>query len=723
MTPDPQQATRSPRLEIDDERIGWVVFDDPDRPLNIFTPAVMEGLGEVLEEVEELGRQGRLRSVVFWSGKPDSFFAGADVSEIAAIESPEEGAMGSRRGQAVFARIEAIGIPTIAAIHGVCVGGGLELALACDYRLASDHDKTRLGLPEILLGILPAWGVTTRLPGLVGLRKALDLILSGKNLDPARARRAGLVDVVLPWPIFRDAVSGFARDRADGKETARRKGGLGGRLLDGTRPGQRLVLRQARKQVMRRTRGHYPAPLKVLEVVSASLGKPWARRFELEALAAGELIASSVSKNLIHVFHLREAARKGPRLPQASPATVRRIGVVGAGVMGGGIAQLAAHRGIDVRIKDIRHAAVTGALQHARSLFDGLVRRKRLDRREADQRMDRISAGLDWAGFATADLVVEAVVERMEVKRSVLAELEGVASEECVLTSNTSTLSIDGMAEALGRRDRFCGMHFFNPVHKMPLVEIIRGRRTADRTVATVYGLAVALGKVPVVVKDGPGFLVNRILGPYLNEACYLLAEGASIEAIDEAALDFGMPMGPLRLIDEIGIDVAGHAGAVLHEAFGERMAPAPPLAKLGESGRLGRKGGSGFYRYEKDREKGPDPEIYPLLAPTVPAERSPKDRREIRARLVLSMMNEAALVLEDGIVERAADVDLAMIMGTGFPPFRGGLLRYADQVHARVLVERLNGYRESLGARFEPAPVLLRLAREGRTFYQEFDG
>lgn len=724
MTREAPQAPRSPRLEVDDERIGWVVFDDPDRSLNVFTPTVMEGLEAVLEEVEELGRQGRLHVMVLWSGKPDSFFAGADVSEIAAIESPEEGAEASRRGQGVFARVEALGIPTVAAINGVCLGGGLELALACDHRLASDHPKTRLGLPEVLLGILPAWGGTTRLPSVVGLRKALDLILTGKNLDPARARSAGLVDVVLPWAIFRDAVTDFARDRGTGGGVPTRKRGLGARLIDGTRPGQRLVLRQARKQVMRRTRGHYPAPLKVLEVVSASLGKPPARRFELEARAAGELIASPVSKNLIHVFNLREDARKGSQvLSKAPAATVRSIGVVGAGVMGGGIAQLAAHRGIDARIKDIRHAAITGALRHARSLFDGLVRRKRLKRREADQRMDRISGGLDWAGFATVDLVVEAVVERMEVKRSVLAELEGVTTAECVLTSNTSTLSIDGMAEALARRDRFCGMHFFNPVHKMPLVEIIRGRRTADRTVSTVYALAVELGKVPVVVKDGPGFLVNRVLGPYLNEACYLLAEGASIEAIDDAALEFGMPMGPIRLIDEIGIDVAGHAGAVLHEAFGERMAPAPPLQKLGETGRLGRKGGSGFYRYEKDRDAGPDPTIYSLLAPSVPSERKPTDRKEIRARLVLSMMNEAALVLEDGIVDRAAAVDLAMIMGTGFPPFRGGLLRYADHVHPRVLVERLQGYRETLGVRFEPAPLLIRLAREGRTFYQEFDG
>jgi 3-hydroxyacyl-CoA dehydrogenase/enoyl-CoA hydratase/3-hydroxybutyryl-CoA epimerase len=710
----------TPRLEIDDDRVGWIIFDDPDRSLNVFTEQAMDGLSSVLDEVGGIAGQGRLTAVVMWSGKTDSFFAGADVSAIAAVEDPEEGAEASRRGQEVFSKVSGIAVPTIAAVHGVCLGGGLELALSCDFRVVSDHAKTQLGLPEVLLGILPAWGGTTRLPGVVGLQKALDMILTGRNLEARAALKSGLADAVLPWALFREKVADFARARAEAQPLPRPKRGVRDRVLDGTRPGRRLVLRQARKQVTRKTGGHYPAPLKVLEVVSASLGKPLSHGFELEARAAGELIAGSVSKNLIHVFHLREAARKGSGVESdAEPAPVNRMGVVGAGVMGGGIAQLAAHRGIEVRLKDIRHEAVTGALQHAKGLFDGLVRRRRLTPRKAEQRMERISGGLDWAGFQAADLVVEAVVERLEVKRAVLAEMEGVTREDAVLASNTSTLSIDAMSEALARRDRFCGMHFFNPVHKMPLVEVIRGKRTNDRTVATVYALALKMGKVPVVVGDGPGFLVNRILGPYLNEAAYLLGEGAAIEEIDGAALDFGMPMGPLRLIDEIGIDVAGHAGAVLQEAFGDRMAPAAPLVKLGETGRLGRKGGSGFYVYEKDRARGPDTSIYSLLAPTVPASRVSVDRKEIRARLVLSMVNEAALVLADGIVPRAEDVDLAMIMGTGFPPFRGGLLRYADHVHPRVLVERLRAYRAQLGPRFEPAPLLAHLAENGGTFYQ----
>jgi len=715
-------ATPNPRLDLDEQGVGWLVFDDPDRRLNIFTTDMMLGLSESLDQADQLAQAGRLNALVLWSGKRDSFFAGADVEAIETVEDPGTGAQAVREGQEVFQKVADLGVPTVAAIHGICLGGGLEISLACRHRVASDHDKTRLGLPEVLLGILPAWGGTTRLPRLVGLQKALDLILSGKNLDSKRALRAGLVDAVFPWGVFREAVQDFVADRVAGKPLNPRKRALTTRLLDETPVGRRIVLRQARKQVMKRTRGHYPAPLKVLDVMGATLSKSVARGLEAEVQAAGELLASGVSKNLIHVFHLREASRKQTGISgTVTPREVRQMGVVGAGVMGGGIAQLAAHRGVNVRLRDIQHEAITHALHHARGLFDGLVKRRRLTRLKATQEMDHISGGLDWSGFQASDLVVEAVVERLDVKRGVLAEVEAVTGRECILTSNTSTLSIDTMAEGLMRPDRFCGMHFFNPVHKMPLVEIIRGARTTDPTVATVYAFALRLGKVPVVVADGPGFLVNRILGPYLNEAGFLLGEGAPIALVDEVALDFGMPMGPLRLIDEVGIDVMRHAGETLQEAFGERMDPAPPLVKLGETGRLGRKGGLGLYLYEKGRDTGPDESLYALLAPTVPASRTSPDSQEVRRRLVLTMINEAALALEDGIVTTAAAVDLAMIMGTGFPPFRGGLLRYADLVHPKVLLERMEEYHQRFGVRFTPAPVLGQLARESRTFYQAF--
>lgn len=709
-----------PFLEVDTDGLARIVFDDPERRANVLTAPVMRRLAALLEEVGEGARGGRIRGLLVLSGKPDSFIVGADVDAIAAVEGPEEGVEAARLGQAIYQELEDLPIPTVAAIHGACVGGGLELALACRYRVASDAARTRLGLPEVQLGILPAWGGTTRLPRLVGLQNALDLLLTGRLVDPQRARRMGLVDAVLPAPIFRQAAHGFLRARMEGEPLSRPRRPLGRRLLEDTAPGRRIVLSRARRSVLEKTGGHYPAPLRILEVLRGGLGASLERALELEAEAAGELIASPVCRNLIHVFRLREAARKAEGV-EGEGSEVRRIGVVGAGVMGGGVAHLMAGHGVEVRIKDIRHEAVSSALRHARELFQKGVQRRKLSRREADAAMDRISGGLDYGGFGSLDLVVEAVVERMEVKQSVLREVESRVPDHCILATNTSTLSVDRMASVLSRPENFAGMHFFNPVDRMPLVEIIRGSRTSDRTVATIHRLAVRTGKVPVVVRDGPGFLVNRILGPYLNEAGHLLAEGASVEAVDAAARDFGMPMGPLRLLDEVGIDVARHAGEVLYEAFGERMAPSPPLLALRDTDRLGRKGELGFYRYEKGKEVGVDPGIYRILGRAVPPTRASMDAREIRARLVLAMVNEAARVLEDGIVASAADVDLGMIMGTGFPPFRGGLLRYVDALHPRTVVERLQEYAGRLGPRFRPADLLRELADSDGRFYHRF--
>lgn len=721
---DDQASHVSPGLDIDDDGVGWIVFDDPVRKLNVLAEPVMQRFAEVLDEVRDAVSSGGVKVVVIRSGKAGSFIAGADVEAIAALEDPVEAEAKVRLGQAIFMELEQLPVPTVAAIHGVCVGGGFEMALACRHRVLSDSPKTRMGLPEVMLGILPAWGGTTRLPRLIGLQAALDLLLTGKQIDARQAKRIGLAGEVLPAELFEEKVRDFALRSLDlprGASRPRRK--FLTRALDDTAPGRRLVLALAKKKVMASTGGHYPAPLRILEVLRDNLGRSVEKSLAAEAVAAGELIVSSVCKNLIHVFRLREDVRKrtGVDDPDVKPHSVRSVAVLGAGVMGGGIAQLAAYREIRVRMKDIRHEAVTGGLQHARSLFDKAVKRRKLTRRAADQRMEFISGGLDYAGFAGADLVVEAVVERMDVKRVVLRDTEGHVSDECIIATNTSSLSVDEMAEALERPERFCGLHFFNPVHRMPLVEVIRGTRTSDETVATVYAFALALGKVPVVVADGPGFLVNRILGPYLNEAGHLLQDGGTVEEIDSAAKAFGMPMGPLRLIDEVGIDVSSHAGQSFHEALGDRLAPAPALVALAASGRLGRKGGTGFYTYEKGREKGVDESVYADLGRAVPGQRGGLHEREIRRRLVVQMLNEAARILEEGIVDSAAAIDLAMIMGTGFPPFRGGLLRFADSLHLRAVLERARALQDEVGDRFAPPPLLEQLAREDRGFYEAF--
>jgi 3-hydroxyacyl-CoA dehydrogenase/enoyl-CoA hydratase/3-hydroxybutyryl-CoA epimerase len=664
---------------------------------------------------------GKIRGVLVRSAKPVSFIVGADVDAIAAIESPDEGAAAARLGQRIYLEIERLAIPTVAAIHGACLGGGTELSLACTYRVVSDHESTRIGLPEVQLGILPAWGGTTRLPRLLGLRSALDVLLTGEPVSSRRAKRIGLAEEVLPHAGFEGAARRFLETVLSDRRPRGRQRGPVTRVLEDTPPGRTAILWAARRQVAKRTGGHYPAPLRILDVLAKSLGQPMERALEAEAVAAGELIASSVSKNLIHVFRLRESAKKG--LGDAQPAEVTDLGVVGAGVMGGGIAQLAAYNGIRARLKDVRHEAVGQALHHAATLFAGAVDRGRLSERQADQGMERISGGLDYSGFGALDLVVEAVVERLDVKKSVLRELETQVPDHCVLATNTSSLSVDAMATELRRPARFLGMHFFNPVHRMPLVEVVRGKATSAAAVATVYELALRLGKVPIVVRDGAGFLVNRILGPYLNEAGHLVASGASIEDVDSTALAFGMPMGPLRLVDEIGIDIARHAGAALHQAFGDRLAPAAPLVAIAESGRLGRKGGLGFYRYENDRSTAVDPDVYPLLGLGRPAPGGGATREEIRDRLVLAMINEAARALAEGIAACAGDVDLGMIMGTGFPPFRGGLLRLADDEHPRTLVDRLKRYERSVGPRFAPAPTLHDLAQSDRKFYDAFPG
>jgi len=730
----------SPRLHITPSGMGHLVFDAPDRSVNVLTEGVMLHLREVLTQVQSEVAAGRLSSLLLVSTKPSSFIAGANIDGIAAVRTPEEGRQVAQLGQEIFLALAALPIPTMAAVHGTALGGGLEIALAARYRVVSDHPSTKLGLPEVQLGILPAWGGTTRLPRIIGLAPALDLILSGKTVSGKEALKLGIADDLLPATGFLASAEGLLALWAAGTPPPPRKRKLLSRLLEGNPLGRRFILTSAAKSVREKTGGHYPAPIRILEVIRESLSLSMERALEKEAEAAGELIASPTSKHLIHVFHLRERARKGGGIDLSAGVETARLGVVGAGVMGGGIAHLAASHGIQARLRDIRHEAVGQALRHASELFTSAARKRRITRRDAAQGMERISGGIDLVGFGQLQVVVEAVVEKMEVKKKVLSEVESLLSEEAILATNTSSLSIDEMATALQRPGRFLGMHFFNPVHRMPLVEIVRGEKTEEAAIATIFILTLKMGKVPVVVKDGPGFLVNRVLTPYLNEAGFLLGEGASVEDIDRAATEFGMPMGPLRLIDEIGIDVMHHVGNILHRGLGERLAPAPALIALHASGRLGKKGGLGLYSHGKDSKEAVDPEIYTILGLSGGGARSADEAgapssgarsleaRSVRPssgetqdRLVLAMVNEAARTLEDGIAASAGEVDLAMIMGTGFPPFRGGLLRYADEVGVSTLLERLKGYEKSAGPRFTPAPLIQRLAEEGRGFYDAF--
>jgi 3-hydroxyacyl-CoA dehydrogenase / enoyl-CoA hydratase / 3-hydroxybutyryl-CoA epimerase len=705
-------------LQIDDDGFALLTFDLPGEKVNKLSSFVMEELARAIETLE---RSAGVRSLLLQSGKSDIFIAGADVREIENVGDADGGRRASKLGQELFERFARLPFTTTAAIHGACLGGGTELALACDYRVISDGTKTRIGLPEVQLGILPAWGGTQRLPRLVGIRAGLDLILTGRTLDGRRAGKIGLADAVVPSPIFSSWAQEFARGKTGTRKPRphTRSGGLTNLALERNPAGRALVFRSARDGILKKTHGHYPAPLEALAAVEEGWGKAMPEALAIENRHFGNLIGTPVQKNLLRIFFWSEEIKKETGVDGGADrgGEVTHVGVLGAGVMGGGIAQLAADRGLPVRMKDIAPEALGHGYAAASRVWEERIRRRRMSRRDYQARMALISGGLDYAGFPLCEVTIEAVVEKLSVKQTVLAEWEDAVSDASIFASNTSTLPIRDIAARARHPERVIGMHFFNPVHRMPLVEVIRSERTSEDVTATVFSFARSLGKTPVVVKDAPGFLVNRVLAPYLSEALRLLREGIAMDVVDAAMEKFGMPVGPIALLDDVGIDVAVKGGHTMAAAFPERLPLAEGFDALPESGRFGRKSRKGFYRYQGGSRKGPDPEAYRILGvePARPASRPPE---EIVERLVLPMINEAAFCLMESIVPSPAKLDLAMIFGTGFPAFRGGLLRYADVFGLDRVAARLEALREALGPRFSPAPLIQDLARWQGKFY-----
>ena len=703
-------------LEIEEGGLGVLTFDLPGEKVNKFSREVLTELSGLVGRLE---KEPRVRALVVESGKPDIFIAGADVKEFTRTKR-EEAREGVAVVQALFERVARLPYPVVAAINGVCLGGGTELALACDWRVMSDARKAQVGLPEVRLGIFPAWGGCTRLPKLVGLQSALDLILTGKSLDAKRAKRIGLVDEAVPAAIFDEWARAFAREQigqVKPPRSMRKPLGIAEKLLEATPLGRRIVFGKAREGVIKQTGGRYPAPLAALAVIEEGYGKPVEAGFAAEASHIGNIFGGDVQKNLLALFFLTEDVKKetGVDDPSVKPRAVERVGVLGAGVMGGGIAQLAADKDLPARMKDIDPKALGHGYAAAAAVFQEQVAKRRLAPRDMAKKMGLLSGTLDYSGFARCEVTIEAVVEKLAVKRAVLKEWEAAVPKTAIFASNTSTLPISEIASGAAVPSRVVGMHFFNPVHRMPLVELIRGRETSDETVATIFALAKTFGKTPVVVRDAPGFLVNRILGPYLSEAVRLVLEGCRIEDVDRALTDFGMPVGPLALLDDVGLDVAAKAGEVMQAAFPARMRMSGEEA-LAAAGRLGRKNGKGFYEYEGGKRRGPAPQAYELLEVRTP-ETSSLPAEVIEARCVLPMVNEAAHCLEDRIVRDASKLDLAMIFGTGFPPFRGGLLRYADSLGLDRVFARLDDLAERLGPRFAPADLIQSLANSGKTF------
>ncbi|HEX3130177.1 MAG TPA: 3-hydroxyacyl-CoA dehydrogenase NAD-binding domain-containing protein [Thermoanaerobaculia bacterium] len=700
-----------------EDGIAWLVLDDPAKKVNTLSTRLFEWFEEQIERVE----RERPEALVILSGKPDGFVAGADIEELKTLSKPEDVLAMLQRGHELMNRLAALPFRTVAAIHGACLGGGLELALACRHRVATEHPKTKLGLPEVQLGLIPGLGGTQRLPRLIGVPAALDLILTGRQVDARKAKHLGLVDDTCHPADLRSAAERWA----GGGGKAKPPGGLLGwsrkatDLVSRSPLADRLVFDKARAGVMEKTGGHYPAPLVAIEVVKDGLKLPLPRALDVEAGAFSELVVSDTAKNLMSIFFAKNEVEARAAKIARGAKPIGKVGVLGAGFMGAGIAQVLAEKGIQVVMKDRDLAAVGRGMAFAAERFRERVQRKRMTDADFKAALGRILPAADYDAFHRVDLVVEAVFEDVGVKHKVIQETEAASPEGLIFASNTSAIPISKLAEASRRPENVVGMHFFSPVHKMPLLEVIRHPGTSQEALATVVEVGRRMGKTVIVVGDGPGFFTSRVLTPFLNEAAWLLVDGASIEQIDRAMTRWGWPVGPFTLLDEVGLDVGRHAGEVMHSALGDRLAPPAAFQRMIDDGRLGRKAKRGFYLYEEEEKKSKgrqvDPAVYRLLG-WQPGEISDE---EIVERCWLQMLNETARCMEEGIIADPADVDIGVIFGFGFPPFRGGLLREADRKGLPWIVSRLEHYAALRGPRLEPAKLLRDMARKGERFYK----
>jgi 3-hydroxyacyl-CoA dehydrogenase / enoyl-CoA hydratase / 3-hydroxybutyryl-CoA epimerase len=693
--------------------IAYVGFgQNNSKSLTILDEKTLTELKEVMIDIRD--RQTTLKGLIFYSLIPGVFLAGADIELIASLSSEAEGQEGSETGQKIFNMIEDLKIPSIACVDGICLGGGLELALSCTHILASDHAKTNLGLPEVKLGILPGFGGTYRLPKKVGLPAALDLILSGKTVDARKAKKIGLVSETYARERLLEQAPEYLRH--DAKELSFKES-LEHFAADNF-VSRKIIFQKARESVLEKTKGFYQAPLKILDVMEEGTGKNRDKYLFLESHAFGELCVSEQSKNLQHIYFITERSKKLPGDGQNKDKIrpLKRGATLGAGTMGGGIAWLMSSINMNPIMKDINYEGIELGYKQASKNFSGALKRKKMSYDDFERKMRSIRGQLDFSGFSSVDLVIEAVVENMEVKKSVFKEVEKKVKENCVLTTNTSSLSVSEMAKVLERPNRFAGLHFFNPVHLMPLVEIITHEKISSETIAELYNWVISAKKTPLVVKDGPGFLVNRILMPYLNEAGHLLEEGVGIDELDQACLNFGMPMGPCRLLDEIGIDVGVKVADIIFDGLGSRATPAMISKKMVEQKFYGKKNKIGFYLYdETGKEAGLNEKMKALL----PESSKKMDEVEIQMRVFLPMINEAAYILEDKIVDKAHDVDLGLIYGIGFPPFRGGLLRYADSQGLERILKAIKTYGQNVSMeRYQASPYLEKLVEQKKKFY-----
>jgi 3-hydroxyacyl-CoA dehydrogenase / enoyl-CoA hydratase / 3-hydroxybutyryl-CoA epimerase len=701
-------------LTVGDDHIGIINMDIVGESMNVLKAAFADEIADLLTQIKA---NKELKGLVFISGKPNSFIAGADITMLDDCATAAQAQSIATMGQDIFNQLEQLSIPVVAAIHGPCLGGGLELAMACHARVATNSAKTVLGLPEVQLGLLPGSGGTQRLPKLVGLQKALDMMLTGKQLRPAQAKKFGLVDDVVPESILLETAVKLA---LKGKpQRGVRKVSLVSKFLEQTAIGRNIVFSQARKQTLSKTHGNYPAPVKILDVVQTGIEKGQDAGLMAEAEAFGQLCMTKESAALRSIFFATTEMKKETGAGDVTPQVVHKAAILGGGLMGGGIANVTATKaGIPVRIKDINQQGIGHALQYSYSLLNKKRKRRFISQAELQQQMLLITGSTDYSGFHDVDLVVEAVFEDLSLKQQMVADVEQHGNENTIFASNTSSLPIAQIAANAKRPENVIGLHYFSPVDKMPLVEVIAHATTSAQTIATTVAFAKKQGKTPIVVKDGAGFYVNRILALYMNEAANILLEGESIEHIDKSLVKFGFPVGPMALLDEVGIDVGSKISPILSQALGERFTAPAAFDKLLADGRKGKKNGKGFYLYNSKNSKAKkqvDVSVYTLLSVTPAARLS---QSEISHRCVAQMLNEAVRCLEEGVIASARDGDIGAIFGIGFPPFLGGPFRYIDSLGVTNLVTQLRSLESRFGARFAPAPLLLKMAEQQQKFY-----
>ena len=709
--------------EVLESGVQIITLDMPNESMNVLREDLINDFNTIFTEADD---NDDVTGIIFRSGK-ESFIAGADIDMIDAANTSEEIAVLSKALQDTTALIEKLSKPTAVVIHGACLGGGLEIAMAFDYRVASDHKNTKLGLPEVQLGLLPGGSGTQRLPRLVDLPNALDLALTGKQIPAKKAKRIGLVTDVASESIIQNIAEKLV---LSGKAQPREKS-IKDKVMD-FGLARAFIFKKAREQTLSKTFGNYPAPSKIIDSMEAGLELGFDKGLEVERAGFAELALTPESQQLRSIYFATTELKKDTGVdgnPENLSRPIKKVGVLGAGLMGAGIAYVSMkNAGTKVRLKDRDIEGVGRGISYINNLLKKQLNRRRISDLEKRQLQSKLSSTADYSGFKSADIVIEAVFEDLDLKRKMIADIEAVEdSKEIIFATNTSALPIAEIAKGSSQPERVIGMHYFSPVEKMPLLEIVVGKDTSDWVTTSCVELGKKQGKTVIVVNDGPGFYTTRILAPFINEATRLVYEGVAVEKVDEALQQAGFPVGPIVLLDEVGIDVASHIGETLLASFGERLTPLEAMQNVVDDDRKGRKNKRGFYQYDtkkgvmnhffKASGKQVDETIYDVLGANNPGSKD-ISHEDIAERCLLQMVNEAAYCLEEGILRSARDGDVGAIFGLGFPPFLGGPFRYADSIGLDALVAQLQVLETEQGVRFKPAPSLVAMANKGEKFY-----